>query len=137
MTAVTRLVTYVEVDAEPLDPRTLSVSARHEAELQSRRRVLLLDDRGWSESGPADVWAASSVDDVAATARVVVGPDEPYGGRSSEDMAADHWAALAEVLRGEGVEVSPAELRSLPHEVVLGERLLVRLGAGERGGGQT
>ena len=106
----------------------MSVSARHEAVLGDGRRVLLLDDRGWGVSGPPDIWAVTSVEDVVATARVVVGPDEPFGGRSHEDMQADHWASLAGVLRRQGVPADAVEMRRLPHDVVLSERLLARLG---------
>ena len=63
-----------------------------------------------------------------ATARVVVGPDEPYGGHSHKDMEADHWVQLAEVLRKQGVVASALELKRIPHEVVLSERLLARVG---------
>jgi hypothetical protein len=45
---VARLVTPVEL--RDADARRMSVSARHEAELVDGRRVLLLDDRGWSSS---------------------------------------------------------------------------------------
>ncbi len=62
-----------------------------------------------------------------ATARTVVGPDEPFEGRSSADMAADHWASLAAVLRQQGVVADALELTRLPHDVVLSERLLARL----------
>jgi hypothetical protein len=68
--------------------------------------------------------------DVAETARVVVGPDEPFGGRSLDDMETDHWNALAEKLRTQGVVVDASELRQLPHDVWLGDRLLARLGRG-------
>jgi len=47
---VTRLVTFVDVDDNVADARQMSVSARHEAVLVNGRRVLLLDDRGWSSS---------------------------------------------------------------------------------------
>ena len=80
MVHVTRLVTYVEVD--DADTRQMSVSARHEAVLQNGDRVLLLADRGWSSSGPRDIWAVTSVKEIADTTRTVVGPDEPFGGRS-------------------------------------------------------
>ena len=33
----------------------------------------------------------------------------------------DHWAALADVLRQEGVDADARELRILPHDVVLSE----------------
>lgn len=45
MPRVVRLVTLADVDA-----RRVSVSARHEAVLEDGRRVLLLDDRGWSQT---------------------------------------------------------------------------------------
>jgi hypothetical protein len=92
---VTRLVTFVEVDDTVADPRQMSVSARHEAVLTNGGRVLLLADRGWSASGPPNIWAVTSVKEIADTARMVAGPDEPFGGRSQQDMEADHWASTA------------------------------------------
>jgi len=43
-------------------------------------------------------------------------------------MEADHWAHLTEVLRQQGVIADPLELKRLPHDVVLSERLLARVG---------
>ena len=129
---VTHLVTYVEVDDAVADPRRLSVSASHEAVLSNGDRVLLLDDRGWSVSGPPDVWSSMSADEIENTARVVVGPDEAFDGYSQEDMEASHWACLAAVLRRQGADVQWSALRELPHDVVLGERLLARLSASAR-----
>jgi hypothetical protein len=118
----------VDVTDQVADPRRISVSARHEAVLADGRRVLLLDDRGWSESGPPDVWAMTSVEDIVDTARVVVGPDEPFGEHSYEDMEADHWDQLAGVLRQQGIPTNGTELRRLRHDVVLSERLRARIG---------
>jgi hypothetical protein len=123
---VARLVTFVDVDVA--DTRQMSLSARHEAVLVDGRRLLLLDDRGWSASGPPGIWARTSVEDIEDTARVVVGPDEPFGGRSHEDMEADHWAQLTGVLRHQGVVADALDLKRLPHDVVLSERLLARVG---------
>jgi hypothetical protein len=139
---VTRLVTRLDVNDHNTDAHSMSVSARHEAELADGRRVLLLDGRGWTSSSirfsvhevPAasvsqdsgDIWAATSLEDIEETGRVVVGPDEPFAGRSREDMDADHWRFLAEVLRKQGVVVDARELKQLPHDVVLSERLLAR-----------
>ncbi len=128
MVQVTRLVTFVEVDDTVAHPRQMSVSARHEAVLENGCRVLLLADRGWSASGPPNVWALTSIEEIADTARLVIGPDEPFDGHSQEDMEADRWASLAAVLRHHGVDVDAAELGRVPHDVVLGEQLLARIG---------
>ena len=120
---------------EDVDPRRLSVSARHEAVMEDGRRLLLLDDRGWTAelrgagaNEVDDLWGVTPERDIVETARVVVGPDEPYGGRSQDDMETSHWNALAETLRAHGVVVDGSELRKLPHDVVLSDRLLARLG---------
>jgi hypothetical protein len=101
---VVRLVTFVDVDDDDdvADACSMSVSTRHEAVLANGRHVLLLDDPGWSASGPPNIWAATSIQDIVDTTRMVVGPDEPFGERSHEDMKADHWARLSEVLRQQG-----------------------------------
>lgn len=124
MSALTRLVTYVDVDAENQADDRISVSARHEAELADGSQVLLLDDRGWSVSGPPNIWSWTSVEDIQRTTRVVVGPDEPFGDRSQEDMEADHWASLQQIAQRQGVITDAAELKQLPHDVVLSPRLL-------------
>ncbi|SRR6266508_5991412 len=117
----------------------------HEAVLADGRRVLLLDDRGWSSAAltafgvpdvpngecwreKADIWAVTSVEDIEETARVVVGPDEPLQGRSQEEIEANHWAYLAGLLRQQRIVVDALELKRLPHDVVLSERLLARVG---------
>jgi hypothetical protein len=130
-----RLVTVADV-GEPVDPRDIAVSARHEAVLDDGRRVVLLDGRGFTESlrGPGadavDAWTTTSEDDLAATARVVVGPDEPFGDLTQADMAAGHWARLAETLRARGVSADAQELSRLPHDVELSDALRARLGGG-------
>jgi hypothetical protein len=149
MAAVTRLETLVDVGDEVADSRQMSVSALHEAVLEDGRRVLLLADRGWTSAALTaswgevpdgesrrdhlDTWAVTSVEDIEQTARVVVGPDEPPEGYSQEEAEAAHWAYLAGVLRQQGVVVDADELKRLPHDVVLSERLLARIGRG-RGG---
>jgi hypothetical protein len=152
VSAVTRLVTFVDLREGVGDARQLSVSARHEAVLLDGRRVLLLDDRGWSETahtafyaGDAsdrdstreeqpDIWAVTSVEDIEQTARTVVGPDEPLEGSSQEDAERGHWAYLSDVLRQHGVVVAaPLDLKRLPHDVVLSERLLARVGRSATG----
>jgi hypothetical protein len=150
MAAVAHLVTLVDLNDDVVDPHQMSVSARHEAVLEDGRRVLLLDDRGWTAAAlraswgevpdrdswreQLDIWAVTSVEDIEETARVVVGPDEPPDGYSQEETDASHWAYLAGVLRRRGVVVDALELKRLPHDVVLSQRLLARIGRG-RGGG--
>jgi hypothetical protein len=43
-------------------------------------------------------------------------------------MEADHWAQLTGVLRHQGVVADALDLKRLPHDVVLSERLLARVG---------
>jgi hypothetical protein len=145
MSAVTRLVTFVDLADGVGDTRQMAFSARHEAVLLDGRRVLLLDDRGWTWSSliavqagasdrdstreqQPDIWATTSVEDIEQTARMVVGPDEPTNGYSQEDAEQGHWAYLSDVLGQHGVVVDALDLRRLPHDVVLSERLLARVG---------
>ncbi|MFF0486494.1 hypothetical protein [Streptomyces sp. NPDC004435] len=132
MPAVTRLVTHVELDAVHTTDRQLSVSARLEAELSDGRALVLLDDRGWSVSGPADLRAFLTRSSVEDDARTVVGPDEPFGDQTPEQAAADHWGALAARLARQGVPADTAVLASLPHAVVLGEHLRAWAGFDDR-----
>lgn len=141
VTAVARLVTVVDVRDGNSDARTMSVSARHEAELRDGRRVLLLDGRGWTaelmqrrlpdgavvQEDVSDIWAVTSVEEIEQSARTVVGPDEPFAGYTREEVEDGHWAHLSDVLRQDGVVVDAKELRQLPHDVTLSERLLARL----------
>jgi hypothetical protein len=127
MVDVSRLLTFVDIDDATDDgpnARGMSVKARQEAVLEGGRRVVLLDDRGWS-GGVA--WAFETVDDLERTARDVVGPDEPLRGSSHAEMAAGHWVTLAGILREKGVEVDAAELSELRHDVELSTRLRERV----------
>jgi hypothetical protein len=145
VSAVTRLVTFVDLADGVGDTRQMSFSARHEAMLLDGLRVLLLYDRGWTWSSlitvqagasdrdstrkqQPDIWATTSVEDIEETARMVVGPDEPFEGSSQEDAEDGHWAYLSDLLRQHGVVVDALDLRRLPHDVVLSERLLARVG---------
>lgn len=79
---------------------------------------------------PLDSWAYQTEWEMKQTARVVVGPDEPFEGRTHADMEAAHWESLTRILREQGVEVEPAELEALPHDVELSDRVLARIGRG-------
>jgi hypothetical protein len=71
--------------------------------------------------------------DLAETARTVVGPDEALGAHSPDDMETNHWNTVAEELRAHGVAVDSGELKQLPHDVVLSDGLLARLGESSGG----
>ena len=147
MAPVSRLLTFVDIVDEDDGPdgRRASMSARHEAVLADGLRVVLLDDRGWTEelrvvrgSEPSlqesrvvetlGIWAYETAEEIERTARVVVGPDEPIEGRTQAEMEASHWDSLARALQQQGIEVQAAELRALPHDVELGDRVLARVG---------
>lgn len=125
MASVERLATIAEVNDEVPDPWHVSVKARHEAVLTDGRRVVLLDDRGWGETR---LWAGASAEDIEATTRVVVGPDEPPEGRTRDEMETGHWTVLARILQGYGVIIDAQELGRLPHDVILSEQMLARIG---------
>jgi hypothetical protein len=74
MAAVTRLVTLVDVRDEVADPRQMSVSALHEAVLEDGRRVLLLDDRGWTSAALTAAWGARSRTVIPGGTRPTSGP---------------------------------------------------------------
>ena len=91
------------------------------------RRLTVLDDRGWTESGPPDIWRHTSVESITAQARTVVGPDEPSEGHSEEASDADHLEYLTGLLDQQDVHIAAGELQRLPHDVEPTERLRIRL----------
>lgn len=136
---IARLVTFVDIAA--VGDSQLSLSARLDALLADGRRIVLLDDRGWSQSGilfsrgappvqndPSSPWDGVTRSQLEDTARTVVGPDEPYGSHTRAEMERAHWASLAATLERHGVFVEASDLQALPHDVVLGEGLRARLG---------
>lgn len=130
-----RLVTSVDLD-RAAGPRfdtddQMAVSALLELELDDGRRVVLLDDRGWSSHGRG-VWAHASVEDLADTSRMVVGPDEPPEGVSYEEEAARHWDELAARARRSGIDVDGSGLVALPHDVDISPEVRARVARGRR-----
>jgi hypothetical protein len=93
---VDRLLTLVDLanamEAESGQLLTTSLTAVHMAALQNGRHLILLDDRGWTEARPAAYSGWPLISEIEDTARMVVGPDEAYEGRSHAEMATDHWA---------------------------------------------
>ncbi|MFG3490046.1 hypothetical protein [Streptomyces sp. NPDC047972] len=129
MAAVNRLLTYVDLDEAVTGAQHTSVTARLAAVLVDDRRVVLLNDRGWSwtSSAPTATRPQISAEDIEKEARMVVGPDEPTGSETHEQMAAGHWSFLAGILARQGVDVRARELAELPHDVVLSEDLRARI----------
>jgi hypothetical protein len=146
VTAVARLLTFVDIaddDDDGPDAGRMSVSARHEAVLADGRRVVLLDDRGWSaqlrafwsgdvpelerEVDLGGIWSSMTVEEIEDDARAVVGPEEPCDGCTADEVEASHWEYLAGVLKRDGFAVEAAELRALSHDVELSDRVLARL----------
>ena len=139
MALVARLVTFVDIDNA--EASGLSFSARHDALLADGRRIVLLDDRGWSQSriyfscegeppmreDPVSPWEGVTREDIEETARTVVGPDEAYGDYTQAELDEAHWGYLAAALQEQGVDVEEADLEALPHDVQLSDRLLARL----------
>jgi hypothetical protein len=145
---VTRLLTFVDIDDaddKGPDARSFSLTARHDAVLADGRHVVLLDDRGWSgtvavawygepteeERRAAEsrgIWEHETAQRLEHEARMVVGPDEPFGDETAADVERGHWATLARVLQQEGIAIEGPELMALPHDVELSERVLARLG---------
>jgi hypothetical protein len=125
VTAVVHLETAVDLDERAdSDPRRVSVSATLSAVLDNGRRITLLDDRGWGSTGP---WETTAVGEIEDTARTVVGPDEPAEGQTHEEVAAAYWTHLVAVLGECGVAADSDTLRTLPHAVVLSDRLRSRV----------
>ncbi|WP_104112055.1 hypothetical protein [Arthrobacter sp. N199823] len=125
MAAISRFVSTADVH-EGAQPERVSVSVLFEAELDNGESVLVLDDRGWNSSQP---WADASQEQIESTARVVVGPDEPYGDQTATGAVTAYWNYIQNILAQHGLETSPAELPAIPHDVVLSQSIIEHLGS--------
>jgi hypothetical protein len=119
MANVERLVTVVELDER--DQSGHSARAHLYVLLSNGERLVLLDDRGWS-SGAASIGQLGRRD-IEDTARTVVGPDGPCPGENDEQMEARYWASMERKVLEAGFGAEAAELKALPHEVEIGQRL--------------
>ena len=117
-----QLVTRVDVG----DPGSREVDADCLLllELDDGRRVPLLADRGWCES---QLWSQATLADLESVARMVVGPDAPFGDLTEDDMARDHWLALALQAQMQSLAVSAEDLARLPHRVEFTQGVLSRV----------
>jgi hypothetical protein len=105
------------------DPRRFSFEVSEFAVLDDGKRVILHRERGFSgTTNGDDIWAHETVETIARDVLNVVLPDD------AEITGEDHpWEWLAELLRAQGIDAVPQQLRGLPYEVVLTERVLQRL----------
>lgn len=126
MPEVVRLLTLVET-ADACSCSQIALSVRQEAVLDDGRHIEVIAGRGWSESGPTNIWTEVSVRHIMETARVVVGPDEPFGRRTNQEMATEHWKSLAALLQRQGISTEVRTLSLLPDEISLSPALLLRL----------
>ncbi|WP_052849455.1 hypothetical protein [Streptomyces avicenniae] len=92
------------------------------AMLGDGRRVILHAERGFSlrwgpGSGDESILAAANVESLTHNVLNVVLPDD-------DDYPGDHpWEWLAELSQARGIDVSADDLRDLPYEVLLSDRL--------------
>jgi hypothetical protein len=120
---VERLITVVELDER--DPSGHSAWAHLYVELKTGERRRMFADRGWS--GSAEV-ADDGLTTIRNTARMVVGPDGPGRGETDAQMQSQYWQWFEHKLRDAGIQGAASELKALPHDVEIGERLSRRLG---------
>ncbi|WP_326600037.1 hypothetical protein [Streptomyces sp. NBC_01803] len=90
--------------------------------LEDGRRLILHAERGFTVgwgggSGDEPILATASVESITHNVLNVVLPDD-------DDYPGDHpWEWLAELSQARGIAVSADDLRELPYEVVLSDRL--------------
>lgn len=95
------------------------------AVLDTGERVTLHAERGfsgWANRG--SIWAHESVESITRNVLTTVLPDD------DEPVDEHPWEWLAGLARAQGIDVTADDLRPLPYEVVLGERVLRRLSTG-------
>ncbi|WP_053202741.1 hypothetical protein [Jiangella muralis] len=108
------------------DGRSVSFTVTEFVEVEGSRRVVLRGDLGFTTgwSSPFPVRESYTEESLTRDVLNVVLPDEDESGE-------DHpWDWLAELARDRGVIVTADQLRSLPYEVELTERVLHLISAG-------
>jgi hypothetical protein len=113
------------------DPREQSFLVSEFAVLDDGRRVTLHGERGFTAAvrstgpdDPGDLRHHETIESLTADVLTVVLPDD------DDDPEAHPWDWLAGLARARGLDVGPDDLRSLPYEVCLTERVHRWLGAG-------
>jgi hypothetical protein len=107
------------------DERQHDLSVSEFALLDTGERVILHAERGYtSRVSSGSIWAHETVENITHNVLNVVLPDD-------DDTEDQHpWEWLARLARAQGLDVTPDELRQIPYEVVLTERVMGLLGNG-------
>jgi hypothetical protein len=106
------------------DPREHNFDICEFALLDAGERVILHAERGYGgRSSSGNIWEHATVESITRDVLNVVLPDPENGD--------DHpWEWLAELAQRKGIDVTADQLRQVPYEVVLTERVLRQLGNG-------
>jgi hypothetical protein len=108
-----------------LDPGGIDFRVGEFAVLADGRRIRLHAERGFGLSAGVDPWGHLTLGSLEADVRTTVLPDD------AEDTGEDHpWDWLSGLLRAQGIDVSPEDLRALPYDVEFSDRLKARFSAG-------
>jgi hypothetical protein len=107
------------------DPRQNSFDVREFALLDNGERVILHAERGYSgRSSSGSIWTYETAETITRDVLTTVLPDDADAATEDEHP----WEWLAELARAQGIEVTADQLRQVPYEVVLTERVLRQLG---------
>jgi hypothetical protein len=106
------------------DARSQNFSVSEFATLQDGRRVTLHEERGFTlglrstgGDNPGSLRDYETSDRITHNVLNVVLPDD------DESQEAHPWEWLAELARGRGLDVTAEDLRGLPYEVILTDRV--------------
>jgi hypothetical protein len=106
------------------DPREHNFDICEFALLDNGERVILHAERGYGgRASSGSIWAHETVEAITRTVLNVVLPDP-------EDGEEHPWEWLAVLARAQGIDVTADQLRHVPYEVVLTDRVLRQLGDG-------
>jgi len=113
-----------DLGPERPDPRERSFPVSEFVTLEDGRRVTLHEDRGFTTAvrstgpiDPGDLRQHSSLESLTEAVLTTVLPDD------DNDPDAHPWTWLAELAGARGLEVTAADLRGLPYEVLFTEQV--------------
>jgi hypothetical protein len=93
--------------------------------LHAERGFTLSSVRGSGLSAEVDPWQHLTLESLAADVRTTVLPDD------AEDTGEEHpWEWLSDLLRVQGIEASPEDLRVLPYDVEFSNRVMAWVSTG-------